>query len=859
MPKQQILVRTDGGLLGQPNPINAPEGGLLQAENIVCDRENVLAEKRRGWNRYFASIPAFPTTISALMEYRGRILAHAGSSLYFDSTGTGNFVAYPVSLDSSDSNRMRSLETKKNLYLATSNGIYRNDALANTPVPAGSPMGLDLSGALTATSPTWFTNNKQVGYRIVFVKIDANQSEILGEPTPRLVLTNTSGSTKSVLLTASVPPGMVTGDWFEVHRTDLSADQNTDPGAEMFKLQRVQLTGSDISNRLITFSDAFDPINLGDPLYTNPSEETIDQRNTIPPYAADLAFYKGFTFFLNTRRRHSIKLQLLDETKITNGQGLTITQGQSAKTIVAGASELIGANQFYNDASQPTSAQNRASIAQSMCRVLNRDTGSSPFVVARYVSQPDDPPGIIEIQSRSFDPQPIYLSASSSQFGSGFSPTLPTIPSTVFSDNEMKSNRLYFSKLDQPDAVPPDNWEQVGEEDRQGVRILALQDSLIVLMSQGIWRLTGDDENSFILKPLDPTIRVLAKDAAVLIDNSIYCLSDQGIVRISENGIAVMSWTTETELKKIFSFPSYATITHAQGYASDRKYILWAQENPTDTVAKIAWVYNHFTQKWTTWRKTASAGHILKTEDKLYLAHGDDRYVLKERKSYLTSLDDFMDEDIPVTITAIGTGTYLGSSVTTATISYSYAGMPMAKGFWLSQSGSGQASLAVASIDNGGGSFTLTLQEAVPGLTLGAATVSLPIVSLVRFKPETGGNAGVAKFFSVTQLYLEDDGAQNHELGFFTDIKPLSTFYSYYSLSIPSSAGWGLTPWGEAPWGDSEPTISPIVRMDVPTQYRRCTALSLLYRHQTCREHFAILNAAYTVRMLTDQTTQVPR
>lgn len=861
MPKTMLLIRRAGGLVGQPNPLTAPEGGLLRAENIVCDRDSVIAENRRGFSRY--STTALPGNISSMGEYKDRLLALQGSTLYFDANGAGGMTAYSGSFSPPDSNRMRFLEARKNVYFTTSQGVYKNDALASAPKRAGMPEGLDLQLTQIATSPVWFLNNKKVAYRIVWVRIDSNQTVSIGAPTARTISTNTSGASKSIQLTSSIPSLIVAGDYYEVHRTDLSPDQNTDPGDEMFKLARVAVTAADISARSISYIDTLDPIFLGDPLYTNPTEETIDQANYPPPFASDLVLYKGFVHYLNTRKEHRIKFQLLDATLIITGQtSISFTQAGVTRAYVASTVENA-ANLQFQKFTAGSGSQNIEDTMQSFCRVVNRDPNAGAFVECRYTSAPGDsvgdPVGMVEIRARTFLANTIYPALDTSTPAAAFSPTLPTIPGALASDNEARPNRLYFSKIDQPDAVPLVNFDDLGEEDSPGLRALALQDSLVVLMQEGIWRKTGNGETSFLIRPLDPSIKVFAKDAAVILDNSVYCLSDQGVVKISENGVAVMSWNTETQLKKIFSFPSFQTITHAAGYNSDRKYIVWTQEFSSDTIAKIGWVYNFFTQKWTLWRKPVSSSLVLKTSDLLYAAHAEDYYVIKERKSFLTSLDDYMDEDLPATITSVSTATYLGATVSTATLTYSYAARALLPGFLLFQVSSGQSGRVVSVVSNGGTSYTVTLEENMPLLAAGAATLSLPIDCIVQLKPESADNAGVAKHFSLVQLYMENDGAQNHEVGFFSDVKPLTSYFNYYSTKTSASAGWGQTPWGDAPWGDDEPVISPIIRTWVPTQYQRCAALTALYRHRTCREHFSMLNAAFGVRMLTDRTTMVPR
>ena len=80
----------------------------------------------------------------------------------------------------------------------------------------------------------------------------------------------------------------------------------------------------------------------------------------------------------------------------------------------------------------------------------------------------------------------------------------------------------------------------------------------------------------------------------------------------------------------------------------------------------------------------------------------------------------------------------------------------------------------------------------------------------------------------------------------------------YYDITTVADKGWGVEDegWGEFGWGDEDPSVQPNIRATIPTQFRRCRALSMIYKNSSAREHFAILSSSRTFRATTDITTR---
>lgn len=217
---------------------------------------------------------------------------------------------------------------------------------------------------------------------------------------------------------------------------------------------------------------------------------------------------------------------------------------------------------------------------------------------------------------------------------------------TAASDNNVAPNRLYFSKANQPEAVPIVNYIDVGSKDKIILRILALRDNLFVLKEDGIYIVTGASAPNFSVRLLDNSAILIAPDTAVVLNNLIYCLTTQGVVSISDSGVSIVSRNIEDLIKKVTTFNyDFRYTSFGVSYESDRAYLLWLPTTKLDTVATQCFRYSTITNTWTRWTKTNTCG-IVNTlgDDRMYLGKGDGRdYIEQERKN--GERQDYADRD----------------------------------------------------------------------------------------------------------------------------------------------------------------------------------------------------------------------
>lgn len=217
--------------------------------------------------------------------------------------------------------------------------------------------------------------------------------------------------------------------------------------------------------------------------------------------------------------------------------------------------------------------------------------------------------------------------------------------SAITSENDVKQNRVYYSKFSQPEAVPSINYFDVGAEDKQILRIFPLRDSLFVFKEDGLYRISGESA-PFTLDLFDSSFIVTAPDSINVCNNVIFGWTTQGIQSLTESGGSVVSRSIDNLVLKLGSanYTNFKRQTFGIGYESDNSYLVWTVTNFSDVVPTKAYRFSTLTQTWTTYDKSNTCGIVNNVDDKLYLGAGDINFIEKERKSF--DRTDYSDREI---------------------------------------------------------------------------------------------------------------------------------------------------------------------------------------------------------------------
>jgi hypothetical protein len=830
------------GLYTFPNPLaKVPVGACLVANNLVSNRDGI-AESRRGTHAVGNAIGTSSGSSNGVYSYipfQNRLLINGSgfgsggsdlaSGLGYDSTGTFDWVnsgGTGWEGPSESGYRLRYQEANKNMYFinagASGLGIAKLQAYSSTPVFAGVPAGLDGTGVLAGSGSGFLGAAFQCAYQIVFGYTDLNGNLNLGAPSERILVVNSTGGSDNVTLTFTVPQGLSTSYFYQIYRTPQTAysatpSLNVPPGAEPQLSAQFNLTSGQVSALSVTYTDVTTDALLGAALYTNPSQEGALQSNDQPPFALDMCVYSQMMFYANCQTIQSVELSMISVGS-PNGVQVGDTITVNGITFTA-ANSQNNASQEFQVTTGGTVASNIDATARALIQCINANAAST-FVYAIYLSGYGDLPGLIDLQGINLTTSVFYVTASR---GGAFYPTLPSTGTTFGSSNDQVPNGIYVSKLGQPEAVPAVNLLFVGGGDQPIYRVLPLRDEVIVLKSDGVYVITGSSPSTLSITLLDSTIICIAPDSARLLNNSVYCLSQQGVVSITESGVTIQSRAIESDLLSLaaqtYTNNSFTNMVYGISYESERLYILCMPTATTDKLATQEFCYNWVTNSWTKWTMDVLAGVVNPYDNVLYLSRPitNNNYIYQERKTYTYA--DFFDDQYPVTITNIAAVSnnqqvitlQAGSGISTSWV-----------GYGLDQTINGTDYIAIIDAVNvGANTITIDyLNTSMPGATipwaLTTAAVDVPIQITYQQCPITAGFPHYVKEWGRVNYWFNSGNFTQITSYIYTDANYGSPGTIQSLLMQGFGGGYGFDPYGSSSYGGSYnymgsiQTLSPI-------------------------------------------------
>lgn len=409
---------------------------------------------------------------------------------------------------------------------------------------------------------------------------------------------------------------------------------------------------------------------------------------------------------------------------------------------------------------------------------------------------------------------------------------VPTsMPAT--SSNETNQNRVYISKTNQPEAVPSYRFFNVGSANFPIQRVVALRDGIFFFKQDGVYRLTGETFENFIVTLLDNTVVLKVPESAVAFNNQIFCFTTQGICAVSDSGIQIISVPIEDTLLELSSeqYTYFSTASFGVAYESSRLYMFFTVSAEEDEFATQAFVYNSLTESWTRWIMNRTCGIVNPTVNKLFMGETDSGQVFIERKNYTNF--DYADEEYAVTIASVDSTTEL-TLVSAADVE---VGMSILQG------------LLYAVIEEVDGNV-ITIAPTI-GFTAGAATVNAPILNKVQWSPIDVENPAMLKQFSEVTFFFKDAAFTEIDASFSTNVS--QGYDTVPILNTSSVVAWGEFPWGEAPWG-GVPSGEATLRTYVPREKQRGNWLKLYLELEEAFTSFSLQGVSLNLK---DMSTRI--
>jgi hypothetical protein len=512
---------------------------------------------------------------------------------------------------------------------------------------------------------------------------------------------------------------------------------------------------------------------------------------------------------------------------------------------------------FYNPTNLASPAQMITLTAQYLVKSINR---VSNLFYANYVSTFDDAPGKIRVSTKQiylFDDMRISCDTDNNNW----IPPLPTSFSTgvqVKAENHTFPDALYFSKADEPEAVPVVNFLRIGSRNKPIQRIFALRDCLIILKEDGVFVLTGQVIQDFNVSTLDATVFFNTDRTADKINNTVIALSNnQGLVQVTEKSVNIISRRIDDVIQPILGFQSALSTSLGFGHESGRLYYLSIN---TELLGREpqTFLYNVLNQTYTetdlTFRQM-----VIGPSDQLYASTtAEQNVIIRQRKSQ--TLIDFSNEFM--------TGTALASDTTTATLT-------------LDGNGSSLFTIEVGDVivynevinrieaieDDGLGNFIVTF-PATTNIPTSGSPVDVIVYegfeSSIKMAPFHAGAVGREKQFSSMQLHLRQNSISELNITWGSAYFGSSGEVDWSaSTSGNSSSGWGFEPWGLFPWGLADSirlqagtTPGVIIRTWVTKFAARTTYIQAVVSHRQACEQILLQALSYAVRGYSDRTTR---
>lgn len=461
---------------------------------------------------------------------------------------------------------------------------------------------------------------------------------------------------RAVQITPALPSEATTTIEVRLYRS-LNFPLPVEPDDELFQVKAAFPTPTDITNKSMNFIDQTPEGVLNDPLYTNPATgEGSLQTNFRPPLYRDITSWNQRTWFSNTTQIQSIELQMLGiGTPGGIQDGDTLIIGTDTYTFTTGDSIDFDVHIYTDVNNTPTT-----NIRLTTAALIQRINAVSASFYAYSNSDQLQGPGKILITAQTMDGTSFEVLASRP---TSWTPALNTDPTGPNSTDNRQVNSLFYSKLDEPEAVPIVNELEIGSKNWPIRRIIPLRNALLVFKEgDGVFAVTGSGDQFTVTSVATPNI--IAPDAAALFADKAWVYTDQGFLSMNEQGnYVVQSRPIEVQLEMLRAISPQDTkiYSHCVAYESERQIVLWVPTAVTGSVTHrpmLGFSYNLATNTWTNYNKTITSGVISKTENLLYLANPEtfqensqlQGAVTRERKDY--EFTDYSDESITDTIIA---------------------------------------------------------------------------------------------------------------------------------------------------------------------------------------------------------------
>jgi len=352
--------------------------------------------------------------------------------------------------------------------------------------------------------------------------------------------------------------------------------------------------------------------------------------------------------------------------------------------------------------------------------------------------------------------------------------------------------RLYISEVNEPDAVPPLSYIDVGDPTEPIYRVIQLMDNTLVLKSSSAWILSGEWPNTRVQR-LDASLQLVSPDSVAVVAGQVMALTTQGVVTVGTSGIGLVGVPVEEDFEFI-QVGANRRLPFGVGYESEKLYVLGVPQGPAETTCSTLYVYHTLLKTWTRWTLNSMSGWYSRSTNSLRLGDAVARGVRSERKTF--TREDYKDERLKVTTTNVNLQFNYALVAGTVVKQNSILNFPIVLlgigDLVVTASG---VTAKISDIDTGAGTVTLDSGKGYLGST-GTFTAYKKFDTEIEYLPETASDPSKAKMAKeMVAHYAKLAGTGT--LGILSELAPVP-----FASKVYNRSGYGLMLYGTAPFGD---------------------------------------------------------
>lgn len=386
---QPRRIRQSPGLVTDVSPLDAPEGALRQADDVLLHRPGLIVPRPGFGDTTGVGSRSTAYRPIAIWPFGGAavVQSKSGSSYRIEllSADTQIDTANVTPPDTALRGRSDAMLSRGSLYLTTDTGVRKVESLSSTSTAAAG-----IASNYHAPSSTTFTTtgldryaiaaDNAVAYRYVFVSEDANGYVRRSAPSSRWEVASAYDCTVR-FGRVYLPSGLSDGDKIELYRTQGSGAAATTPGGDYYLATTYRINSADISNGYIAADSLTDTTRdglLGAALYTSNSQGGAIAAKYPPPLCNSLAEWQGCGWYGNTRERNTAPLRIVsvydsgnagnDITGLHHSSRTGTVAGGTAMTAVSGVDGLR-VDQYVSDSGTPLAAGTYIGIGNTVLKI----------------------------------------------------------------------------------------------------------------------------------------------------------------------------------------------------------------------------------------------------------------------------------------------------------------------------------------------------------------------------------------------------------------------------------------------------------------------------------------------------------